>query len=51
MRNGQVTFSISVTPLSTLTCPGNQVVVIESVSYDLNLTWIGFPSLDAHLVG
>lgn len=51
VRNGQVTFSISVTPLSTLTCPGNQVVVIESVSYDLNLTWPGFPSLDAHLVG
>ena len=49
VRNGQVTFSISISPLSTLTCPGNQVVVIESVSYDLQLTWPGFPSLDAHL--
>ena len=51
VNNGQVTFSISVSPLSTLTCPGNQVVVIESVSYDLYLTWPGFPSLNAHLVG
>jgi hypothetical protein len=51
VNNGQVTFSISVSPLSTLTCPGNQIVVIESVSYDLYLTWPGFPSLNAHLVG
>ena len=29
------------TPLSTLTCPGNQVVVIESVSYDLVLSGQG----------
>jgi hypothetical protein len=51
VNNGQVTFSISVTPLSTLTCPGNQQVVVESVSYDLFLTWPGFPSLNAHLEG
>jgi hypothetical protein len=51
VRNGQVTFSISVTPLSTLTCPGNQQVVVESVSYDLDLTWPGFPSLNVHLAG
>lgn len=51
VRNGQVTFSISVTPLSTLTCPGNQQVVVESVSYNLDLTWPGFPSLNAHLEG
>jgi hypothetical protein len=51
VRNGQVTFSFTVTPLSTLTCPGNQVVVIESVSYDLFLTWPAFPELNRHLVG
>jgi hypothetical protein len=51
VRNGQVTFSFSVSPLSSLTCPGNQVVVVESVSYDLNLTWPAFPSLDRNLVG
>jgi hypothetical protein len=51
VRNGQVTFSFTVSPLSTLTCPGNQVVVIESVSYDLFLTWPAFPTLNRHLVG
>lgn len=51
VRNGQVTFSFTVTPLSTLQCPGNQVVVIESVAYDLTLTWPAFPALDRHLVG
>jgi hypothetical protein len=51
VRNGQVTFSFTVSPLSTLTCPGNQIVVIESVSYDLFLTWPAFPALNRHLVG
>lgn len=51
VRNGQVTFSFTVSPLSTLTCPGNQIVVIESVSYDLHLTWPAFPSLNRHIVG
>jgi hypothetical protein len=51
VKNGTTTFSFTVTPLSTLTCPGNQIVVIESVSYDLNLTWPDQPQLDRHLVG
>ena len=38
VRNGSVSGSFSITPLSTLTCPGNQRVVIESVTYDLTLT-------------
>jgi hypothetical protein len=42
VRNGQTTGSFTVTPLSTLTCPGNQVVVIESVDYsDLVLSGPG----------
>jgi hypothetical protein len=51
VNNGQVTFSISIPFESTLDCPGNQVVRIEDVSYDLFLTWPGFPDLDAHLEG
>lgn len=38
VRNGSVTGSFTLTPLSTLDCPGNQIVVIESVTYDLTLT-------------
>lgn len=41
VRNGQTTGSFSITPLSTLTCPGNQRVVIESVSFDLVLSGMG----------
>ena len=37
VRNGRTNVSFTITPLSTLTCPGNQVVVIESISYDLTL--------------
>ena len=48
VRNGQTTGSFTVSPLSTLTCPGNQIVVIESVSYDLTLSGMG---LTAHIVG
>jgi hypothetical protein len=33
VRNGQTTGSFTVTPLSTLTCPGGQRVVIESVDF------------------
>ena len=51
VRNGTVTFSFSVSPLSTLTCPGSQTVVTEDVSYDLTLTWPAFPSLNIHIVG
>ena len=38
VRNGQVTGSLTVEPLSTLTCTGNQHVVILSTSFDLVLT-------------
>lgn len=42
VRNGQVTGSFTVTPLSTLDCPGNQRVVIESVDFsDLVLSGEG----------
>jgi hypothetical protein len=38
VRNGQTTGSLTVSPLSTLTCTGNQQVRILSVSFDLTLT-------------
>jgi hypothetical protein len=41
VRNGQTTGSFTIAPLSSLTCPGNQVVVIESVAYDLTLSGMG----------
>ena len=41
VRNGRTNISFTVTPLSTLTCPGNQVVVVESVSYNLTLSGEG----------
>ena len=37
VRNGSVNGVITVSPLSTLTCTGNQHVVILSASFDLNL--------------
>jgi hypothetical protein len=37
VRNGRTNVEFTVAPLSTLTCPGNQVVVIESITYDLTL--------------
>ena len=49
VSNGQTTGSFTVTPLSTLTCPGNQIVVIESVSFDLTLTGPG--GISAHITG
>jgi len=48
VRHGSVTFSFSVSPLSTLRCPGNQYVGIESISYSLDLNWPDFPDLDRH---
>ena len=48
VRNGQTTGEFNITPLSTLTCPGNQVVVIEEISWDLTLSGQG---LTYHLVG
>ncbi|HWD83403.1 MAG TPA: hypothetical protein VG497_31095 [Kribbella sp.] len=43
VRNGQTTGSLTVAPLSTLQCTGNQHVVILSASYDLTLTGDGLP--------
>jgi hypothetical protein len=51
VRHGSVTFSFSVSPLSTLRCPGNQYVGIESISYSLTLTWPDFPELDQTFSG
>jgi hypothetical protein len=48
VRNGQTTGSFTIAPLSTLTCPGGQRVVVESVTYDLILAGPG--SLSYHFV-
>jgi hypothetical protein len=49
VRNGQVTGSLTVAPISTLTCTGNQHVVILSASFDLTLTGNDLPPV--HLTG
>lgn len=41
VRNGRTNVLFTITPLSTLNCPGNQVVRIESVTYDLVLSGEG----------
>jgi hypothetical protein len=41
VRNGRTNVSFTVTPLSTLRCPGGQRVVIESVTYDLQIVGEG----------
>jgi hypothetical protein len=41
VRNGRTNVSFTITPLSTLTCPGNQRVVIESLTWDLVLSGEG----------
>lgn len=41
VRNGRTNVSFTITPLSTLDCPGNQVVRIESVTFDLVLSGEG----------
>jgi hypothetical protein len=41
VRNGRTNASFTITPLSTLTCPGNQVVRIESFSFDLTISYMG----------
>src|SRR3954454_2877211 len=46
VRNGSVTGSLTVSPLSTLTCTGNQHVVIQSVSFDLTLTGDDLPPVN-----
>lgn len=43
VRNGQTTGSLTVSPLSTLTCTGNQEVRILDVSFDLTLTGDDLP--------
>jgi hypothetical protein len=50
VRNGQTTGSFDpITPLSTLTCPKGQRVVIEDISYDLTISGPG--GLTYNLVG
>ena len=49
VRNGQTTGSLTVSPLSTLECTGNQHVVILSVSFDLTLTGDDLPPV--HITG
>jgi hypothetical protein len=41
VRNGQTSATFTLTAASTLQCPGNQVVRIESFEYNLNLTGEG----------
>jgi hypothetical protein len=41
VRNGRTNVSFAVSPLSTLDCPGRQVVRIESVTWDLTLAGEG----------
>ncbi len=41
VRNGRTNASLTIAPLSTLSCPGGQHVVIESVSYDITLSYQG----------
>ena len=43
VRNGQTTGSLTVSPLSTLTCTGNQEVRILSATFDLTLTGNDLP--------
>jgi len=38
VRNGSVTGSFTVSPLSTLTCPRGQVLIVSVADYDLTLT-------------
>jgi hypothetical protein len=49
VRNGQTTGSLTVSPLSTLTCTGSQQVRILDVSFDLTLTGDSLPPV--HLTG
>jgi len=49
VRNGQTTGSLTVAPLTTLECTGNQEVRILSASFDLTLTGDELPPV--HLTG
>jgi hypothetical protein len=46
VRNGSVTGSLTVSPLSTLTCTGSQQVRILDVSFDLTLTGDDLPPVE-----
>jgi hypothetical protein len=46
VRNGSVTGSLTVSPLSTLTCTGSQEVRILSVSFDLTLNGDDLPPVE-----
>jgi hypothetical protein len=41
VRNGRTNATFTVSPVSTLTCPGGQRVVIESFTYDLSIDYSG----------
>jgi hypothetical protein len=41
VRNGRTNATFEITPLSTLDCPGGQHVVIESITYSLDLNYQG----------
>jgi hypothetical protein len=41
VRNGRTNATFTVTPLSTLDCPPGQKVVIESITYSLDLNYQG----------
>jgi hypothetical protein len=43
VRNGQTTGSLTIAPISTLQCTGNQHVVILSAAFDLTLTGDDLP--------
>ena len=49
VRNGQTTGSFTVSPLTTLTCTGNQQARLLSVDFDLFLNGDSLP--EVHLVG
>jgi hypothetical protein len=49
VRNGQTTGSLTVSPISTLQCTGNQHVVILDASFDLTLTGDSLPPV--HITG
>jgi len=53
VRNGQTTITnqLVATAVSSLDCPGNQVVRIETFDFDLVLAAEGFPQLTATLSG
>jgi hypothetical protein len=40
VRNGRTNATFTATPLSTLTCPGGQHVVMESATYNLDLIYM-----------